>query len=278
MRTLRADSAGACFGVQRALTLAQRAAEDYDQVKSLGPLIHNPQVVAQLAQSGVEAVSAVDPSYRGAVVIRSHGVGPVEHEALNRDGLVVIDATCPHVARAQRAAVELAQRYLVVLVVGDAQHPEVEAIRAFAQQAGGDVRIVDEPASIPADLPAQVGVVVQTTQNREVFDAIIAALKEAGVEADVRDTICNATSKRQAAARDLAARVDAMVVIGGHNSSNTTRLYEICKTICAKTYHIETVSELDADDFVDCETVGITAGASTPESQILPVEEFFERL
>ena len=278
MRTLRADSAGACFGVQRALTLAQRAAEDYDQVKSLGPLIHNPQVVAQLAQSGVEAVSAVNPSYRGAVVIRSHGVGPVEHEALNRDGLVVIDATCPHVARAQRAAVELAQRYRVVLVVGDAQHPEVEAIRAFAQQAGGDVRIVDEPASIPADLPAQVGVVVQTTQNREVFDAIIAALKEAGVEADVRDTICNATSKRQAAARDLAARVDAMVVIGGHNSSNTTRLYEICKTICAKTYHIETVSELDADDFVDCETVGITAGASTPESQILPVEEFFERL
>ncbi len=278
MRTLRADSAGACFGVQRALTLAQRAAEDYDQVKSLGPLIHNPQVVAQLAQSGVEAVSAVDPSYRGAVVIRSHGVGPAEHEALNRDGLVVIDATCPHVARAQRAAVELAQRYRVVLVVGDAQHPEVEAIRAFAQQAGGDVRIVDEPASIPADLPAQVGVVVQTTQNREVFDAIIAALKEAGVEADVRDTICNATSKRQAAARDLASRVDAMVVIGGHNSSNTTRLYEICKTICAKTYHIETVSELDADDFVDCETVGITAGASTPESQILPVEEFFERL
>ncbi len=278
MRTIRADSAGACFGVQRALAMARRAAADYEQVKSLGPLIHNPQVVAQLAQSGVEAVASVDSAYCGAVVIRSHGVGPAEHAALNREGLVVIDATCPHVARAQRAAVELACRYRAILVVGDAQHPEVEAIRAYAQQAGGDVRVVDSPDSIPADLPAQVGVVVQTTQNREVFDAIITALKRAGIEVDVRDTICNATSKRQAAARDLAAQVDAMVVIGGHNSSNTTRLYEICKTICAKTYHIETVSELDANDFSDCETVGITAGASTPESQILPVEEFFERL
>lgn len=278
MRVRRASAAGACFGVQRALDMAQRAGAAYDHVVSLGPLIHNPQVVAQLATKGVRAVDVDDVPGRGAVVIRSHGVGPKARMSLDREGLIVVDATCPHVLRAQRAATELARLYGTVIVVGDALHPEVEAIREYAELAGGDVRVVDDPAAIPRDLPPKVGVVVQTTQNRAVFDAIIDALRGAGVDADVRDTICTATSKRQIAARELAAEVDAMVVIGGHNSSNTTRLYEICKAICERTYHVETVRELEPADFAGCETVGITAGASTPESQIVPVEEFLERL
>ena len=278
MRVIRAAAAGACFGVQRALDLANQAAKDYPKVKSFGPLIHNPQVVAELAAAGVAPVDSVDDGYDGAIVIRSHGLGPAARATLDRPGIEVVDATCPHVLRAQQAAVKLAQTHGAVVVVGDPQHPEVNAILEYAEQAGGRVWAVDSPAHIPSDLPERVGVVVQTTQNREVFDSIVVALHDAAVETDIKDTICSATAQRQTAARELAGEVDAMVVIGGHNSSNTTRLYEICKAICTKTYHVETVSELNSVDFSSCETVGVTAGASTPESQIVPVEEYLERL
>ena len=278
MEVIRAVAAGACYGVQRALDMAFTAAGDAGTVESLGPLIHNPQVVGELADKGIRVIDDPGDAAGDTVIIRSHGVGPADRRALASTGVGIVDATCPHVLRAQKAAVKLAEEIGTVIVVGDPEHPEVDAIREYAEEAGGSVRVVDSPEAIPDDIPRRVGVVVQTTQNRAVFERVLAALEARGIEPTVKDTICSATAKRQSAARDLAAHVDAMVVIGGHNSSNTTRLYEICKAMCPKTYHIETIGELDASCFAGCATVGITAGASTPEAQIVPVQEYLERL
>ena len=278
MRVIRADAAGACYGVQRALDLAYRASEDNHRVQSLGPLIHNPLVVSELAQRGVRVVDEAKDIHGGTVIIRSHGVIPSEKRLLEERATEVIDATCPYVLRAQNAAKALAEQYGAVVVIGDPVHPEVEAICAYAQEAGGAVWVVDSAGRIPDDLPATLGIVVQTTQNRAVFEQIIGVLQTRGICLHVKDTICSATSQRQNAAKELAAQVDAMVVIGGHNSSNTTRLYEICEAICPRTYHIETLEELEPVGFDGCEVIGITAGASTPENQIAPVQEYLERL
>ena len=159
-----------------------------------------------------------------------------------------------------------------VVVVGEAGHPEVEGLVAYAREAGGEVLVAGREADVPASLSGKVGVVVQTTQTREAFEEVLAALRDRGVECVVKDTVCLATRERQESAADLAREVDAMIVIGGRNSSNTTRLAEICSSVCGNTHHIERASELDPVWFDRCTEVGITAGASTPEDQIAAVE------
>ena len=271
---------------------------DGSRAYTLGPLIHNPQVVADLAARGAEAVGSVedicwegaaagDASAEGsasaagdvpAVVIRSHGVTPQVLAAVEDRGFSVVDATCPHVSRAQHAAAELAAEGCRVIVVGEAGHPEVEGLTAWAEEAGGKVDVVAAPEEIPEGLYDPVGVVAQTTQRRENLEAVVAALREAGLEPIVKNTICSATRQRQEAAADLASAVDAMVVIGGRNSSNTTRLAEVCALTCPRTFHIESTDELDPEAFADCRRVGVTAGASTPENQIAAVEAFLRAL
>lgn len=274
----KAEFAGACYGVQRALDMARDAAREGGTVQSLGPLIHNPVVVAELQESGVQVADSIADITADRVIVRSHGVGPQVRRALDESSAQVVDATCPHVYRAQRAAAELARECGTVIVVGDAKHPEVEGLRAYAEQAGGNVVVAASAEDLPEGLPDVVGVVVQTTQSRQLFDSVLKELSERGIQANVRDTICNATTKRQKAAAELAGQVDAIVVIGGHNSSNTTRLFEICRALCPKTVHIETSAELDQGFFADCETVGVTAGASTPENQITQVVEYLRQL
>ena len=281
MEVIRAKRAGACYGVQRALDMADEVIADGSRAYTLGPLIHNPQVVADLAARGAEAVDSVEEirweraadagalaegaataaGDAPAVVIRSHGVTPQVLAAVEDRGFTVVDATCPHVSRAQHAAAELAGEGCRVIVVGEAGHPEVEGLRAWAEEAGG-----------------KVDVVAQTTQRRENLEAVVAALREAGLEPIVKNTICSATRQRQEAAADLASAVDAMVVIGGRNSSNTTRLAEVCALTCPRTFHIESTDELDPEAFADCRRVGVTAGASTPENQIAAVEAFLRAL
>lgn len=279
MKVVRAAYAGACYGVQRALDLALKSVEDGGSAYTLGPLIHNPQVVAQLADRGVQAVDSVgEVEGTGTVVIRSHGVTPEVKRLVAACGLPMVDATCPHVARAQRAAADLAEQGLHVIVVGEAGHPEVEGLVAHAQEAGAQVSVVAGPEDLPDMFDDPVGVVVQTTQTREVLDAVVTALEERGVQLLVKNTICFATRQRQEAAADLADEVDALVVIGGRNSSNTTRLADICAAACPRTHHIESSDEIDPAWFTGCDTVGITAGASTPESQIDAVVEFLESL
>ena len=298
MEVIRAKRAGACYGVQRALDMADEVIADGSRAYTLGPLIHNPQVVADLAARGAEAVDSVeeirweraadaDAPAEGAataagdapaVVIRSHGVTPQVLAAVEDRGFTVVDATCPHVSRAQHAAAELAAEGCRVIVVGEAGHPEVEGLRAWAEEAGGKVDVVAAPEEIPEGLYDPVGVVAQTTQRRENLEAVVAALREAGLEPIVKNTICSATRQRQEAAADLASAVDAMVVIGGRNSSNTTRLAEVCALTCPRTFHIESADELDPAAFAGCRRVGVTAGASTPENQIAAVEAFLRAL
>ena len=161
---------------------------------------------------------------------------------------------------------------------GEAGHPEVEGLVACAREAGGQVAVVTEPADLPDGLPAPVGIVVQTTQTRESLDAVVDALVARGIEPQVKNTICFATRQRQEAAAALADEVDAIVVIGGRNSSNTTRLAEVCALTCPRTFHIESADELDPAAFAGCRRVGVTAGASTPENQIAAVEAFLRTL
>ena len=279
MRVVRAAYAGACYGVQRALDLALKAVEDGGRVYTLGPLIHNPQVVAQLAERGVRAVDGVeDVAGAGTVVIRSHGVTPAVKRSVAACGLPLVDATCPHVARAQRAAADLAEQGRHVVVVGEAGHPEVEGLVACAREAGASVSVVAGPDDLPDTLDGPVGVVVQTTQTREVLDAVVAALEQRGVQLLVKNTICFATRQRQEAAAALADEVDTIVVIGGRNSSNTSRLADICAAACPCTRHIESPDEIDPAWLAGCGAVGVTAGASTPEGQIDAVAAFLEAL
>lgn len=270
MRVVLADHAGACYGVQRALDLASAALREGSGAYTLGPLIHNPQVVESLAQQGAQVVERADQVRSGTVIVRSHGVTPQERACLEGRADKVVDATCPHVARAQKAAERLAALGCV-LVVGEPGHPEVAALREYARAAGAEVHVVLSPDGLPSDLPERVGVVVQTTQRAETLQAVVDALAQRGVSARVKDTICAATTERQAAAEALAAQVDAMVVIGGKNSSNTTRLAEICALSCPRTFHVESANEVRAEAFAGCDTVGVTAGASTPEDQITAV-------
>ena len=278
MRVIRAKNAGACYGVQRALDLAQRTVEDGQPATTLGPLIHNPKVVAALAAQGIGAVGSVDEVATPSVLIRSHGVTPEVRRAAEARGLSVIDATCPHVARAQRAAARLASEGRAVVVVGEAGHPEVEGLTAYARESGGRVVVAAVPEDVPNDLRDPVGVVVQTTQTAAALAAVVERIRALGCDPDVRDTICSATSQRQKAAAALAGEVDAIVVIGGRNSSNTTRLADICAHACERTHHIEDASEIDPAWFDGCGTVGVTAGASTPESQIEEVVSLLEEI
>ena len=207
----------------------------------------------------------------GIVIIRSHGVVPQVKQDAEAKGLPIIDATCPHVARAQKAASGLADEGYHVI-------PEVEGMKAHAEVSGGTCIVVAGPEELPERIEEPVGIVVQTTQSKEALDAVVEALHARGIEPQVKNTICFATRQRQEAAAELAEQVDALVVIGGRNSSNTTRLYDICKAICPRSHHVETPDEIDPAWFEGCAVIGVTAGASTPEDQIDSVVERLESL
>lgn len=275
MQVIRAKHAGVCYGVERALDMAAAAMMDEEPTYTLGPLIHNPKVVDELARNGVEVAGSVDEIDRGIVVIRSHGVEPDVLKQLGEKGLTVIDATCPHVAKAQRAAAELRELGGTVLVIGRAEHPEVKGLCGHAGDAAVVVAGVDE---LPDVLKEPVGIVVQTTESKEKLASVVEALESRGIEPVVKNTVCFATRQRQDSAAMLADEVDAIVVIGGRNSSNTTHLFEICMSHCGRSYFVESASELDPSWFSGCETVGVTAGASTPDDQIDEVVKYLESL
>lgn len=276
MEVLVARYAGVCYGVQRALKLASEAAERDVPVHSLGPLIHNPQAVEALKELGVDVADAPSDAGSGVLVIRSHGVGPsIIADALSR-GLDVVDATCPHVTKAHEAAEKLRADGYAVVIVGEADHPEVEGIMAHA---GGEAIVVECAAELPHRLPSRrVGVVVQTTQSESRLTEVVAALLPRVHELEVHNTICSATAKRQQSAAELAAEVDVVVVVGGHNSGNTTRLAEICREVNPRTYHVETAADLERGWFDGAAKVGVTAGASTPSEQMDGVIQAIEAM
>lgn len=259
--------AGVCYGVERALGMAEKAADEARKpVNTLGPLIHNPLVVNDLERIGVGTASSVSEVEVGTLIIRAHGVVPSVVEDARARGLDVLDATCPYVKKVHNAAERLVREGYQLIVVGESGHPEVEGIMGHA---GDDAHVVSVPGDLDAiDLSRKVGVVVQTTQTPGALADVVAELSKRTMDLRVINTICSATQERQDSAAELARRVDAMIVVGGKNSGNTRRLAEICTAACPKTHHIEDASEIEAAWFDGASHIGVTAGASTPASHI----------
>ena len=263
MEIIVAEDAGFCFGVKRALERVAGASEDRSRpVYTLGALIHNPQEIARLQERGVRQVDSVDQMSEGALVLSAHGVDPqVEADARAR-GLEVIDATCPFVKRAHSHILALSQEGYHVFILGNRGHREVEGLAA---RAGGEAEIITSAEEVERLPPRErCGLVVQTTQRPEALAEVVGALTRRCGELRVFNTICEATVKRQESARELAERVDVMVVVGGRNSANTARLREICAATATPTHHVETAEELKAEWLRGARRVGVTAGASTP--------------
>lgn len=263
---ITAKYAGFCFGVKRALQLAQEAAmskKDGAPIYSLGPLIHNPQVVDDLEKKGVSVVNDLLDINTGTLIIRSHGVSPEVFEDAEKKRLSIIDATCPFVKKAQQFAQQLLEEGYQVVVVGDKQHPEVIGIIGWANNEAIVVEKPEEAWEISAERP--IGLIAQTTQPKENLDKVEEILKGRGIEVKVYNTICLATGERQESARELANNVDVMIIVGGKNSANTQKLARLCKATGTATYHIETAEELEGEWFENAEKIGITAGASTPD-------------
>ncbi len=277
MEVLTAEHMGFCYGVRRAVELAAAApGQAGAPVVTLGPLIHNPQMIAKLQAQGVGVVNELAEAGAATVVIRSHGVGPAIYEEAERQGRRVLDATCPHVKKAQQAARTFAEQGLQVVVAGERKHPEVTSILEWA---GPGAIAAESAADIEsAALSGAVGIVSQTTLEKDVFDGILAALRRRGIEPAINPTICQATAERQQAALRLARQVDVMVVVGGKNSANTRHLAEVCRKAGTRTYHVETAAELAQEWFFGANRAGITAGASTPDWIIEEVKQRMENM
>jgi 4-hydroxy-3-methylbut-2-enyl diphosphate reductase len=266
-----AKSAGFCFGVKRAMDIAIEAAKKNSKdLYTLGPLIHNPQAVAFLHELGVKERDRIEHIPRGTVIFRSHGVSLNDLRKARERQLHIINATCPIVKRAQLFAKYLHRYGYALLIVGDAKHPELEAIRSYIQD-GVDV-IEDVKAAQRLGPWEKLGIIAQTTQSFSLFKEVVAICLERTKELRVFNTICHATMIRQIEAVKIAKKVDAMIVIGGYNSGNTQRLAAICKGIQPYTYHIETAQELHPKWLARKEKIGLTAGASTPSWIIKEVE------
>ena len=262
MEVILAEHLGFCYGVKRAIEIARQNASTDGTSSTLGPIIHNPQMVERLKNEGVGTIGSLDEMADGLVIIRSHGVGPKVYEEAEFRGLELVDATCPHVKKAQLSAKLLSEEGYTVVIVGEKNHPEVKSIFEWTEQ---NAYIIETEAEVDA-LPSigKLGIVSQTTFSGEKFRSIVSCLLEKSREIKILRTICTATDLRQASALELAKNVDVMIVVGGKNSANTSRLAKLCATKC-KTYHIETVAELQ-DEWLDhVNKIGITAGASTPD-------------
>ena len=237
---------------------------------TLGPIIHNPQMVETLRRGGVVSVDSISEVPRGAkVVIRSHGVGRAEIEALEARGCAIQDATCPFVARIHEMVRAASEAGTPVIVVGERAHPEVVGILGWTDPPGKTVMCAQDVDALPAMERALI--VSQTTMVRSRFEALCALLKEKIASPDIRPTICPATRDRQAEAQEIASRADVMIVIGGRQSSNSEKLYQLAKKSCPRTYFIETADELEQIQISASDTIGITAGASTPDCIIKEV-------
>jgi 4-hydroxy-3-methylbut-2-enyl diphosphate reductase len=272
-----ARTAGFCWGVRRTVDKVLEVADQRrGPVVTLGPIIHNPQAVARFREKGVGTVSATDDVPDGTtVVVRTHGAVRHELETAERRGLQVVDGTCPYVKYPQAMAQQLSSEGYHVVIVGDANHAEIKGVVSYAE---GPCTVVKPGGPIPEIKAKKVGVIAQTTCIGAEFARVVAALALSHKEVRAVNTICNDTEERQADARALARDVDAVVVVGGKNSANTRHLAEICKEIQPRTWHVETEAELRPEWFEGCRTVGLSAGASTPDWVVEGVAGWLRKL
>lgn len=260
MEVILSECLGFCYGVKRAIKIAEEHADG--KSCTLGPIIHNPQMVARLQAEGVGTVEDLTAMEEGTIIIRSHGVGPHIYKEAELRGLNLVDATCPHVKKAQLSAKNLSEDGRQVVIVGEKNHPEVKSIFEWAERNTTILETEDEAKKF-APCP-KLGIVSQTTVSGAHFKNMVMHLLEKSSDIKILRTICTATDQRQTAAMELASKVDVMLVVGGRNSANTTRLAKLCAEKC-QTYHIETAQEISPEWFAKTKKIGITAGASTPD-------------
>ncbi|MBW2622669.1 MAG: 4-hydroxy-3-methylbut-2-enyl diphosphate reductase [Deltaproteobacteria bacterium] len=281
MKVRLAKTAGFCMGVRRAMELTLEAVNrENHRIYSYGPLIHNSQVMDMLSIKGLRTLDKdgewpEEVETGDTVIIRAHGVPPDERKALKEAGWKVINATCPRVVQVQAIIRRHAKKGYAAIIVGDVEHAEVVGLLGYAEGKGWAIKSEAEIRALP-DLE-KVIVVAQTTQNRPHFSNMVSIIQDRWPEAVIFNTICEATYSRQEEVRQLANQVQAMIVVGGHNSGNTKRLAEVSRETGTKTIHLETDEELDPDWLANVETVGITAGASTPNWMIKRVARKLER-
>ena len=272
-----AKTAGFCFGVKRAVDTVYQQIEQYrgEKIFTYGPIIHNEEVIKDLRSHGVEVLNdeeELKTADADVVVIRSHGVAKYIYDIMEERGITCVDATCPFVKKIHKIVAEKSAEGSYIVIVGNGEHPEVQGIRGWA---GEQVTVVQTPEDERFELPdkdQKVCIVAQTTFNYNKFKELVEIISKKRYDIVVLNTICNATKERQTEARQIAARVDAMVVIGDKRSSNTQKLFEICKEECLNTYYIQTLDDLDINQLRSVESVGITAGASTPNKIIEEVQ------
>ena len=279
MKVLLAQSAGFCFGVKRALDTVERKIEKADgrPIYTYGPIIHNEIVVDDLKARGVRVMDEncdLDSLEKGTVIIRSHGVSSQVMEELREDGFDVVDATCPFVLKIHRVVNEYAKKGYHIIITGNREHPEVEGIIGWIP--GDDYEVIGSREEAEAiDLPPdrKICLVSQTTFNYKKFEELVEIIENKGYSIFCLNTICSATAERQNEAAAVADKVDVMIVIGGKHSSNSQKLYEICKEINPRTFFIQSRDDLDLSVIESIDSVGITAGASTPQKIIQEVQE-----
>ena len=274
-----ADSAGFCFGVKRAVDTVYHLLEDKEKkVYTLGPIIHNEHFVKDLNANGVgvvcnpEEISGEDDN--ATLVIRSHGVSQDVIRRIKEKGLCYEDATCPFVKKIHQTVEEYSAKSYRIIIIGSKDHPEVQGILGWTNGRGTVIETAEEAEDFSlADPQEKICIVSQTTFNYKKFQELVEIFSEKGYDIIAVNTICNATSTRQKEAEELAARSDAMIIIGGKHSSNSRKLYEICKNQCENTFFIQTADDLEGISFDSFASLGITAGASTPNNIIQEVLE-----
>lgn len=271
MKIILANSAGFCFGVENAIKKVYGNL-DTKKLVTYGPIIHNKNVINDLKSKGVNAIDDLNLVTNETVVIRSHGVAPSIYEAMEQNGINYLDATCPYVKKIHHKVRDRYNMGYNIIIIGDELHPEIIGINGYAKNKGIIVQSVETVKKINLDINKKYAVVVQTTLQKSVFEDIINIIKERFKDkvenVEIFNTICNATTTRQLEAEKLSKDVDIMLVIGDKKSSNTSKLYSICKSNCKKTYLIESISEIELNIFSTNDRIGITAGASTPPAII----------
>ncbi len=277
MEVRLAKTAGFCFGVRRAVdTVYEQVEQSEGPIYTYGPIVHNETVVQELEEKGVKVLNSEEELKSltdGTVIIRAHGVGKRVYELLEQQGVNLVDATCPFVKKIHRIAQKEEANGRHILIIGNAKHPEVEGIRGWCEKPSYVVESLEEAEKFALPMGEKLCIVSQTTFNYNKFEDIVEIISKKGYDIIVLNTICSATEERQTEAREIASDVDAMIVIGGSHSSNTQKLFEICKKECENTYYIQSLDDLDLKTSQSIRCVGITAGASTPNKIIEEVQK-----
>ncbi|MDA8171087.1 MAG: 4-hydroxy-3-methylbut-2-enyl diphosphate reductase [Nitrospiraceae bacterium] len=265
MKLVIAKSAGFCFGVKRAINKAFEVAKADRNVFTLGPIIHNPQVIEALAAQGVGVardITELKQANAKKVIIRTHGISLEDMSMLKQEGFDVMDLTCPYVKKAQHYAKLLKKEGYQVVILGDIEHPEVIGLKSYAGKAAW---VVKDAEGLPKEIKSKVGLIVQTTQPIEALKRLISKVVEQTRQMKVYNTICSSTAQKLKETEEVAKGADVMLVVGGRNSANTTQLARLCEHLSVPTHHIETAGELQERWFRGARKIGLTAGASTPD-------------